>query len=427
MPIQMDSPKKLCICPIQWFGHGMLASLRQPNSYKKWSLSIFLVVYMFLPCFSYSDDFDYKIKAGLREEYSDNVFFDEDKGMDAWSTVLMTQAILKNNTEILKTNLSGEWSRTVYDEYRDLNNDDWALKSRLIWYPGENTSYSLDLAVGEDSNIDTYLASTGILLDTKKHEYMKGDISLTHNLSERVSTELTMSYTDDSTESNDDGLDDFTLSSWGASAGMILTIDELTSLNLNSGFGLYDYDTSSVEQVYASLGLNRAVGETITFFCSMGSRYTTYTNDIIIGINMLSVPPSYLFGEKKHYSWGLIGKAGVVFKNEDSSVQLSVDENLQPSTGQAQSLERTSVDVSYHKQFTDDVTYRISALYRINRSDDEDPSETERTKTFGLSSSLSCLILDDLSLTGSYSFSKYRSETYQVQKNVYRVLLDYSF
>lgn len=392
-----------------------------------WLWALFIMLSCAFPKMSYSDDFEYKIKAGLKEEFTDNLFFNEDKGLEAWSTILMTLAMLKNSSEILKTSLSGEWSRTVYEDYRDLNNDDWVVNSNLDWNPHEKASCSLDLSVGEDSNIDNYLSSTGLLLDTKKHEFRKGDISWSQRLSERLSSELAVSYTDESTVSHDEGQRDFTLTSRSVSAGMEFQINELTNFNLNSGYGFYDYDTSTVEQVYASLGLSRGVGEKLTFFCNMGSRYTTYAYDILVGIDMSTNPPEYIYDEVRYYSWGFIGKAGFGYKDEDSSMQLSVDESLQPSTGKAQSVERTSVDVSYDKRFTDDATCRMSTFYRLNRSDKADKLGDERSKTFGISSRLSYQLLDDLSLAGSYSFTEYRSSAYKAQKNVYRILLEYSF
>ena len=392
-----------------------------------WLWAWFLIISCVIPRMSCSDEFEYKIKAGLKEEFTDNLFFNEDKGLEAWSTILMTQAMLKNSSEILKTSLSGEWSRTVYEKYRDLNNDDWVVNSGVNLHSHEKTSCSLSFSMGEDSNIDNYLSSTGLLLDTKKHEFLEGDVSLSHHLSERLSSELTASYTDEKTVSNDEGQRNFTLTSRSVSAGMEFQINELTSLNINSGYGFYDYDTNTVEQVYASLGLSRGVGEKLTFFCNMGSRYTTYAYDVLVGMDMGANPPEYIYDEVRYYSWGFIGKAGFGYKDEDSSMQLTVDESLQPSTGKAQSVERTSVDVSYDKRFTDDATCRISTFYRLNRSDKEDKAGDERSKTFGISSRLSYQLLDDLLLAGSYSFTEYRSSAYKAQKNVYRILLEYSF
>lgn len=401
--------------------------MKRLRLFNGWFWAWFIMISCTFPQMSYSDDFEYKMKAGLKEEFTDNLFFNEDKGLEAWSTILLTQAVLKNSSELLKTSLSGEWSQTVYEDYRDLNNDDWVVNSNLDWNPYEKASCSLNLSVGEDSNIDTYLSSTGLLLDTKKHEFLKGEISWSQRLSELLSSELAVSYSDESTVSHDEDLRDFTLTSRGVSAGMAFQINELTSLNLNSGYGFYDYDTSTVEQVYASLGMNRSVGEKLTFFCNMGSRYTTYAYDILVGIDRGTNPTGYIYNEVKYYSWGFIGKAGIGYKDEGSSMLLTVDESLQPSTGKAQSMERTSVDISYDKRFTDDATCRMSTFYRLNRGDKEDKLGDERSKTFGISSRLSYQLLDDLSLAGSYSFTEYSSSAYKAQKNVYRILLEYSF
>jgi hypothetical protein len=340
----------------------------------------------------------------------------------------MTQAILKNSSERLKTRLTGEWSRTFYTDYHDLNNDDWVVNSGIDWSFNENTTCTLNFSMGEDSNIDTYLLSTGLLLNTEKHEFIKGDISINQRLSERFSTELSLSYTDESTASNDVGSGDYSLTSKGISAGMAFQINELTIFNLNSGYGFYDYGTNTVEQVYASLGLNRSVGERLSFFCNMGSRYTTYKYNVLVGIDLGTNPPSYIYDETSYSNWGFIGKTGFVYKNEDSAIRLTVDESLQPSTGKSRSMERTSFDLSYNKRLSDDVTCRFTTFYRLNRSDEEDKSGDEHLKTFGLSPSLSYQLMDDLSLAGYYAFTEYRSSSgYQLQKNVYRILLEYSF
>jgi hypothetical protein len=407
--------------------HCLSSCLHRTHFLKAWSWALLLMISLIIPRMSHSDDFEYKMKAGLKEEFTDNLFFDQDNEKEGWSTVLMTQAILKNSSDRLKTRLSGEWSRTFYEDYHDLNNDDWVVKSGIDWISNENTTCTMNLSIGEDSNIDTWLSSTGLLLNTEKHEFMKGDVSINQRFSERFSSELAVSYTDESTASNDDGSGDYSLTSKGVSAGMEFQINELTIFNLNSGYGFYDYGTNTVEQVYASLGMSRSVGERLSFFCNMGSRYTTYAYDVLVGIDMGTNPPSYIYDETSYSNWGFIGKTGFVFKNEDSSIRLTVDESLQPSTGKSQSMDRTSVDVSYNKRLSDDFTYRITSFYRLNRSDEKDASGDERLKTFGLSPGFSYQLMDDLSLMGSYVFTNYRSSGYQLRKNVYRIQLEYSF
>jgi|GEM_PF-2956250 len=408
--------------------HYLSNCLHRTHSLKVWSWALLLMISLIFPRMSYSDDFEYKMKAGLKEEYTDNLFFDQENEMEGWSTVLMTQAILKNSSDRLKTRLSGEWSRTFYEDYHDLNNDDWVVKSGIDWISHENTTCTMNLSIGEDSNIDSYLSSTGLLLNTEKHEFKKGEVSINQRFSERFSSELSLNYTDESTASNDDGYGDYSLTSKDVSAGMAFQINELTIFNFNSGYGFYDYDTNTVEQVYASLGMSRSVDERLSFFCNMGSRYTTYAYDVLVGIDMGTHPPSYIYDETSYSNWGFIGKTGFVYKNEDSTIKITVDESLQPSTGQSQSMDRTSVDVSYNKRLSDDFTYRISSFYRLNRSDEKDAAGDERLKTFGLSPSFSYQLMDDLLLAGYHTFTKYRSSSgYQLQRNVYRFQLEYTF
>lgn len=389
---------------------------------------VFLIVILCVfPRMAFSDDVEYHVKTGLREEYSDNLFFDEDHKEAGWSTVLLAEAGIKNSSERLKSSLSGQWTRTYIKDFHELNNDDWTITGGMDWNLYEKTSGSVHLSLGEDSNVDSYLLSTGLLLETKKHAFHKGDVSLNHRFSELFSSELTLNYSEETTESDTDDTGNFDLASRGASVGMVFQADERTTVQLYSGYGVYDYDTSSVDQIFAFLGFNRNVCERLSFFCNMGSRYTTYTYDVLTGIDMNAWPFRYIYGEERYDTWGFVGKAGFVFKDEDGSFRFSVDRSLQPSSGNTGAMDRTSVDVSGYTRLTEDLTFRMTGFFRLNKNDEDSGKDEERLKTFGLSPGLSYQMTDDIVITGNYGFSHYRSNAYSLQKNVYKIQADISF
>lgn len=390
------------------------------------SWALFIMIAWIFPQTAYPDDVEYRLKAGLKEEFSDNLFFDEDHEKEGWSAVLTTEAGVDNSSDRMKTALSGQWSRTFLKDYHRLNNDDWVVKSAVNWNAHEKTACHLNVSWGEDSDFDSYLSSTGLLLDTEKHEFLKGDMSVKQRFSERFSSELSLNYSDESTDSDTDDADDVDLTSKGGSAGIVFQASELALFQFYAGYGLYDYGTSTVEQVYASLGFSRNPEENLTFFCNAGSRYTTYTYKVLTGIDMRSYPVRYIYKDDHNYTWGLIGKAGLVYKTDDRSMQISIDESLQPSSGEARSMDRTSVDISGYRRLSKDLTLRLTTFFRLNRSDDGESEGKERLKTFGLSPGLSYQLADDFLISGAYAYTQYRSTDYQLRKNVFKIQIECS-
>jgi len=375
----------------------------------------------------YADMVDTKIILGIAEEYQDNLFFDEHHGKKAWASVLSSRVDLKKDTERLKIGLVGEADYSIYKKYHDLDNDDWSVSNSLLWSPSETVSCSSSVTYGNDSNIDRYLSTTGILLDTRDHEHLNWDLSLSRRLYERLSTVLNLGFSDETFRPADQSESDYSLSTYSASSGLIYQADELTSLNLYLGYAYYDYPTSTVDQVYVSLGMNRNISETLAYFLSLGTRSTTYRYEIITGIDDSVDPVTFVFGEKKIDTHGFIGRAGVTYNQEDHSLSLSVDQNLQPSSGQSQSVSRTSVSASLNKRFTSDLNFSVFSNYYYNRSDDPDLPNAVYSKSYRVGSSLSYLLSKSFSVQGNYSYSEYWTDHYKANKNIYGMKLTYNF
>lgn len=375
-----------------------------------------------------ADDFTWEVKAGIAGEYGDNLYSEADDKASDGSMVLSSQARVSNDTERLKFQLAGELSGTVYGRYDDLNNLDWRVKNNVTWLAGERTSLSSNINVGEDSSIDRYLSETGTLLDTRKNRTLRWSGSVSHFLGERLTGFLGVDLADENLETGDDNGRDYSMNSYGLSSGLRFQADEQTRLSAVLGYGYYDYETSDVDQISAVAGVERSLSERLSCGLTAGALYTAYTYEVLEWRDNLNwtEPPLIVTVEKTDRSWGFTGGANLSYRDDERTFRISVEEKSQPSTSEGRSLEVTSVNLGYQGKIDENLGYRVSGSYRFNRSDDPDLDSPLRTRTWQVSPALDYTIGDNLLIQGVYTFTEYREKPENIQRNVFRVMCEYT-
>ncbi|GAB6095174.1 hypothetical protein JCM14469_14260 [Desulfatiferula olefinivorans] len=400
---------------------------REGSVRRAWGKPVWLVLVLIFTAPCLASALDTRGSVGVAQEFNDNLFFDQSDKTQSQVTVLLSSLDLSMDSEVMKSRLSFDLNYSFYERERELDGEDWNVLHDLTWVFSERTRISSTLGFEEETGIDRYLASTGVLLDTRDHRSLDGRVTVYHLLHERITVDFGVGvgserFSDSLSGSSEDSLD-----SRSVSTGLTVQWNELTSLTVNGGYGYYDYETHTLDQSYAVVGLTRSFSETMSGFLSAGGRYTTYTYDVFSGYDVSSGVIRPVFREKHDHTRGWIGRAGLDVQGEDYAVRLSVDESLQPSTGQNQSLERTTVDLSVRKKLIADLEGRASAQYYLNRSDDTEDNDSLRFETFRIWTGLFYALTDDLSLSAQYSHLEYREKSLEKKRNIYRLSITYSF
>lgn len=367
---------------------------------------------------------EYGSNVSITTEYRDNLFSTGTNRTDALSTVcsLGLNQVLRG--EQFQSDFSGRYAYSYYDEYHDLNHQDWNGRHSLSWAPTERNSLVNELSIGRDANADRYFSSTGVLLDFREHDYQNWKMTWHRQFTERVAMEFSGHYGDELFEyPSGNGKLNYTLDSWTGSCGILFQWNEQTLWNVYLGYGLYDYDRNTVEQAYLSMGINRTVNEKIAWFLSLGGRYTTYTYDVIADIDSFG----YIYEENELDTQAFIGKTGFTCRLSSRVFEFSVDQNLQPSTGQSQSVNRTAVSASWRENITSGLHFGFSTTYYYNQYDNSDIEDAVHSESLGLYSRLSYDLNEKLTLKAQHQYSNYWEKNYDVEKNIYRVTLSYTF
>lgn len=385
-----------------------------------------LLMISVIPANIFAGALDSKVIVGVTEEYHDNLFFDENHELSSWASSLSSRIVLTNEDDVFKGHITGDFKRTIYDGYHDLDNKDWSVDTDISWFPDEKTSCSASVLFDRNSDIDRYISTTGLLLYTRLHKELNGNITLSRSVYERFSTELNLTYLDESFDGSQGVTEDSTVTGKGVSSGFIFKYDERSSVNVYLGYNANEYAESRDEQIYGSIGMNRSITEAVVFYCSLGSRYTRYTYDHVLeGVDGSVFPPVPLYGEIKKHGKSFVGKLGCLYKTDASELKFSVDESLQP--GQNQSLSRMTVDLSYKKKLTGKISYSLSALFYDNKSDNNNLPDSIHSKTVQLLPGLHYAFTDSLSFSGSYIYTEYRSDSHINKKNTFRIMCEYTF
>ncbi|MBL0700788.1 MAG: outer membrane beta-barrel protein [Desulfosarcina sp.] len=397
---------------------------------KKITLYLFALALVAGPGKAAADDFNLIPSISIKEEYNDNIFFDDGNEEEDFITTISPGLKLSNRTERLNAGLSALFDGISYFDNNDLNAIDQDYKGNLNYQLTPKTSVTADAGYKKDSRRDRDIevidegTATGLVQGDETRIRYNGGFSFNSMLNEITAVNCSYSFAKDDFDDREDN--DIRMNNLNLGFTHNLSfIDELTVGRLNFGYGRYDYldgeitrsfltitDNSRIDYYSATIGVSRNISEIFSILADLGGSYTkskyktSYKYDHsdpfvqFFGLNN--------FTQKENNSGtGMVARITTSYNGELTSGSLNFSHDVKASSGTSGATDRTSIELNIRRRFTYELSGRISTAYYLNKADAGDYSKigTDET-TWSIRPSIRYNFTRDIFMEASYYFTK---------------------
>ena len=368
-----------------------------------------------------ADDFNLIPSISIKEEYNDNIFFDDGNEEEDFITTISPGLKLSNRTERLNAGLSARFDGISYFDNNDLNAIDQDYKGNLNYQLTPKTSVTADAGYKKDSRRDRDIevidegTATGLVQSDSTRIRHNGGFSFNSMLNETTAVNCSYSFAKDDFDDREDN--DIRMHNLNLGFTHNLTfIDELTVGRLNFGYGRYDYldgeitrsfltitDNSRIDYYSATIGVSRNISEIFSILADLGGSYTKskYETSYEYG-------QPFNFTQKENNSGtGMVARITTSYNGELTSGSLNFSHDVRASSGTSGATDRTSIELNISRRFTYELSGRISTEYYLNKADAGDYSKrgTDET-TWRIRPSIRYNFTRDIFMEASYYFTK---------------------
>ncbi len=365
------------------------------NCMRKVGLAIWLMALtILLPNGVLADEFKLVPSIAVREEYNDNIFFDDHGEIDDWITTISPGLMLINRTEQLDVNLSARGDSLKYGQNDELNEFDQNYAGDFIYRITSRMTVSGNAGYTVDSRSDRDIETTGRVQSTEERKSYTGGLTGAFVLTEKTSVSLSYAYERndfDDPESEDDKFHSSDL-------GFIRDFSEFlprTVGRMNFGYSYYDSSDTNIDTYSGTVGLSYEITEVFSLLVDLGARYSD--SEVVVG------------AKQRDNDWGGVGQMTVSYRGELTRATLSVQKNISPARGEDGTTDRTSFLFNIGRRFAEKFSTNLSVAYFLNKADTgELATEDIDDRTISISPGLSYEIIDDLALEISYTYTKVR-------------------
>ena len=367
---------------------------------------------------------------GLKQEYSDNLFFDAEHKETDFITTVSPGLELIDNTERMKLGLNLRWDASSYWDHDSLNDVDHDYAGSFRYALTERANVFSSAKYRRDSRSDRDLTDTGLILDAVRREQYRFSLGGGYSLSEVFGMQVQYSFAQDDYENNrytDNTSHDITTTFsrdlseyWANTVGRV-----------NLGVTFYDSDSSTVDNYSATVGLEKKLSELFSYFLDVGLRFTDSQYDSY-RLQATTNPLIYVVVpyEAQEEGIGFMGRSGVSYRDELNDGTLSASHDIQPASGSSGTVERTSLQLQIGRRIAETSRAYISTGYTINKSTDDiaNVSATDEN-SWWLSPGISYDFTRELRVIGSYSYAYVQDNAADEDKerNLFMVRLEYKY
>ncbi len=387
---------------------------------KKIILCLFTVAFVVWQGKAAADDFKLVPSIEVKEEYNDNIFFDDGNEEEDFITTISPVLRLSNRTERLNTVLSVRFDGSMYSDNNDLNAIDQDYRGSLDYKLTAKTSVSANAGYKKDSRRDRDIEvideadATGLVQGDSTRIRRIGGFSFNSMLTETTAVNCSYSFSKDDFDDREDN--DVRRHNVNLGFTHNLTfIDELTMGRLNFDYGRYDYldgeinrsfltitDNSRIDYYSATIGVSRNISEVFSILADIGGSYTKskYETDY-----------EYFKQKENNSGTGMVARVTASYNGELTNSSLNFSHDVKASSGTSGATERTSIELKISRRFTYKLSGRISTEYYFNKADAGDYSKrgTDET-TWRVRPSIRYNFTNDIFMEASYYFTKNKDD-----------------
>ena len=348
---------------------------------------------------------------GAKEEYNDNLFFDESSEVDDFVTTLSPGLELSKITERAKLSLNGRLDHRIYASESDLNDTDQQYLGSVQYAVTPRLNLSGSAEYRRDSSPDRDIETTGLVLGTNTRHTQRYSAAGNYVFSEKMTGTISYDYTKDKYKSESDS------DSETNSVNLLLSRDIGLISNAQGrlilAYNRYHYSESDVDSYEMMVGFSKALSETWSFVADAGASYSR---------------TDFVTLDKKDSNWGFVGNTTLSWSGEKTSVNFTLSHDVSSASNLGSATNRTSLSFSVNRRFTLDLSGYIAGGYYRNKSDRNQYSTTEiDEESFYGRAGMKYTIINDLFIDTAYTYNRvdYRVTNETADRNLFMIQLCY--
>lgn len=352
-----------------------------------------------IPGVPHADERKIKATIEIKEEYNDNIYYDDDDEIDDFVTTATPSIRIINNTERLKLDVNLQLVGVKYHDNEDLDCINQFYDIDYAYKISEKTEISGAMGYSVDSLNDRDILATGVVLDNETHYRQNYSLLLNHTISEATSNSFSVAFNDDETKQ-----DTFRTYSAGYNLASAFRMLERPSFwRLQTGYTRFDYTDSSTDNLFLTLGIEQELSEVWRLTADLGPRYTRSEFDTYQRI------PGYPFFVPVTQDEDEFGLRAVITAHrtfEDGMLKFNFIHDTSGAAGIDGAFENTEIRIDAVKRFSQATTgYLLVRAFRKTADRvDVNFADIDET-TFALSSNLRYMISDNLFAKIGYMFT----------------------
>ena len=357
------------------------------------------------------------VSLGLKEEYSDNIFYDADDEESDYITTISPEIELRRSHERTSASLKGLLDIGRYSDNDELDEVDQRYSADLFHQLTDRFYFSGDASYIRDSRSDRDIDDTGLTLGTDVRKRQRYGVDIGYVLSEKSTISAAYLYKrDDFDDPNEVDSDTnkvelqlkYNLGDWFP----------LTTGLVTTSYARYEDSAMEVDYYNLLFGVERQLSELFSFYADLGGRYSRSKFDAFFDDDV---------------NFGGVAKVECRYKGEVTSGSAFFSHDLAARSGSTGGTERTSFVVSMRRRFAEKLTGRLSGGYYLNKTSRGEFSfgETDET-TIRISPALTYRVTQNMNLEASYKYTHLKDkekddETTERNSVFIRLVMDHHF
>jgi hypothetical protein len=299
--------------------------------------------------------YDFKLVPSVRvsEEYNNNLFFDAVSQEGDWLFSVTPALEMTWRSERFDGSLTGNLEWLNYQDHDDLDTTDYYVGGRFAYQLGQKLRLAGTAAYAKESRPDRHFEESGLVDQSTDYRYDVG-ASAEYLVTEKTGAALsyTFTYLDYPTELERD----FRVHSPSIEITHVLPwFEVLTKGGLSLGYVYGDYEDMTTESYNATVGLLRSVHELWSLEVNAGVMFTA--SDFV----------DNAIGTSRSAGW--VGDADLKYTGERTTASFRFFHGLAPAYGYEGASLRTSAVVALERRFLHDLSATFYAGAYRNTSD----------------------------------------------------------
>ena len=374
---------------------------------QKTLLTIFLLLIVLMPAVVFADDFRVVPSLTLREEYNDRITGGDDEKEGDFITRIAPALKVKNRTERSDLDFSARLTQFFYADKNYKDHLDQTYRGtcdyRISELAGLNMSAGFDVSHRPDRDLET----TGFVVSDNRRERQDYGAGFNCTLSELSAVSFSGGYSGEKWSKNTSDQQD--LEAFRVAANLSHNLGQWKDATIgrfNMGFSRYEYETSTTDYYYTTIGLQHWFTETVSLLVDLGARYTDADYLAARLVWVLPFLPAIQLFEENSKAFGGMGSAVLEITGELTRGSIRVGHDIQAGGSRGSTVQRSEAVVNLNRRLAEKSSLSFSMGYFRNKSDSDNYAYGDiDEEAFFVRPSIRWGFMEKFTLEGGYHFS----------------------